>query len=196
MRTRVQRERGSAPGCPGERAPRSLCSQGRPWGPMARPRGPPGATCHPSSCRVRPPPGSPSAPGWTGALGPQRVLRRCSVFTSFPLFCTLLWAYLSFAPLLSGRRVTSALRGVLVEKGDLHARGPVPKRGRLLCVQQPEQPLPAFPAGSPCGLQGTETAGDHFCVPASHAVRVRACVHARACAVVLGKILSSNFFTA
>lgn len=69
-------------------------------------------------------------------------------------------------------RVTSALRGVLVEKGDLHARGPVPKRGRLLCVQQPEQPLPAFPAGSPCGLQGTETAGDHFCVPASHAVRV------------------------
>lgn len=126
MRTRVQRERGSAPGCPGERAPRSLCSQGRPRGPMARPRGPPGATCHPSSCRVRPPPGSPSAPGWTGALGPQRVLRRCSVFTSFPLFCNLLWAYLSFAPLLSGRRVTSALRGVLVEKGDLHARGPVP----------------------------------------------------------------------
>lgn len=193
----MQRERGSAPGCPGERAPRSLCSQGRPRGPMARPRGPPGATCHPSSRRARPPPGSPSAPGWTGALGPQRVLRRCSVFTSFPLFCNPLWAYLSFAPLLSGRR-ESPLPFVVSwwKRGICTPAAQCLNGVTSLCVQQPEQPLPAFPAGSPCGLQGTETAGDHFCVPASHAVRVRACVHARACAVVLGKILSSNFFTA
>lgn len=93
-------------------------------------------------------------------------------------------------------RVTSALRGVLVERGICTPAAQGLNGVASLCVRQPEQPLPAFPGGAPCGLQGTETAGDRFCVPASHAVRVRACVHARACAVVLGKILSSNFFTA
>lgn len=43
-------------------------------------------------------------------------------------------------------RVTSALRGVLVEKGDLHARGPVPKRGHQLMRAAAGAAAPCIPS--------------------------------------------------